>query len=122
MIKQYSWAHKLLNKYMYSDVATIHRQVEHIDEYGADVYEMTAIYNQIPCKLSQNDALGQSEKTDGPFLVQEKLTVLMEPGIQVLPNDRLRVHRMGEEYILYALDIFQYPTHIEVVARREEDA
>lgn len=108
-------------KLMYTDRMTVYRQVHIIDEQGADDFELRALYEDIPCRLSQSQkarlSIGESTAES-----TQQLKVYAAPDIEVLANDDLVVCHMGKTYRLRAALPFRYPTHQEIPVDIDESA
>ena len=59
-----SQLNSLLSKYMYHDNVTVCRQINAVDDEGADDYTVQEIYVNIPCKLYQSGKPFTAKNTD----------------------------------------------------------
>lgn len=111
-----------LAKWMYKDTVTVKRQVEAKDDDGADCYQVEAVYENLPCKLSQYGKELAAHETDRDYRLTEDLRVCLAPEYDILPNDIVEVHHRGQTFVMYASKAFKYATHQEISVRRTESA
>lgn len=110
----------LLMKYMYKDRVTVYRQQSVKDDEGADDYMVQAIYQDIPCHLTQYGKELQSGQNPREFFTKTDLRICLDPKYDILPNDILTITHDGQTFQLNAAKAFKYPTHQEISVRREE--
>ena len=122
MTPPWSRCRKLLARYMYKDRVTVTRQVNAVDEDGADTYELQDVYKDVPCKLSQYGKELQSGQEARAFTMKNDLRLCVDPDIKILPNDILTVTHEGQTIQLNAAQPFHYPDHVEISVRRTEEA
>lgn len=112
---------KLLARYMYKDRVTVTRQVNAVDEDGADIYELQDVYKDIPCKLSQYGKELQSGQEARAFHMSNDLRLCVDSDIKIFPNDILTITHEGQQFQLNAAMPFSYPDHVEISVRRKEE-
>lgn len=113
----------VLKKIMYKDRVTIYRLREMTADDGSDDYstEEERIAENVPCKLSQSNAL-RADKTAQAVNVSIDLRLYCAPDIDIRETDRLVVTHQGQTFELYAATPFHYPTHTEYSVRRTREA
>lgn len=104
---------KLLDRFMYRDRATVYRYCEASDGL-ADDYEDVAVYEDIPCKLSQYGKDIALDKTGMAPSIHENLRMTCNPAYGIQPNDYIVIQHQGQEFRLNASQSFCYPTHQEI--------
>lgn len=112
----------LLNKYMYQDKVTIYRQIDTLDEDGADDYKIVAIYTDIPCKLSQDNNSFLAQNTDRQVEISTELKLFLAPDYDIHANDILKIQHCNQEFLLNAVKNFKYKSHQELIAKRKDEA
>ena len=112
----------LLTKYMYQDKATVCRQINAVDEEGADDYAVQEIYSDIPCKLYQSGKPFTAKNTDRQVDVITDLKLFLPPQYDVLPNDILKISRNEQEILLNVVKSFKYKSHQEVTVKRKDES
>lgn len=112
----------LLNMYMYQDKVTIYRQIDTLDEEGADDYKIVAIYTDIPCKLSQDNNSFLAQNTDRHVEISTELKLFLAPDYDIQANDILKVKHCNQEFLLNAVKTFKYKSHQELIAKRKDEA
>lgn len=113
----------LLHKIMYKDVATIYRSTEVTEEEtGASDYEFQAVYEKLPCKLSQYGKELSAHRDDRAHHITQDLRLTCDPEIEIQENDVVDVLHEGEMFKLIAGTSFNYPTHKEISMRRRKEA
>ena len=112
----------LLTKYMYQDKATVCRQINSIDEEGADDYSVQEIYSDIPCKLYQSGKPFTVQNTDRQVDITCDLKLFLPPQYDILPNDILKISRNGQNILLNAVKSFRYKSHQDVTVKRKDEA
>ncbi len=113
---------QLLLKYMYADKVTVYRQQSIKDDEGADDYALKAVYDGIPCHLTQYGKELQSAKNAREFYLKTDLRICLAPDYTVLPNDVLVITHGSQTFTLNAAKAFKYPDHQEISVRREDEA
>ena len=108
---------KLLYRYMYKDTATVYRCSESEDG-PVDDYEETAVYEDIPCKLSQYGKDLTLNATDMAPQVTENLRMTCDPAYDIEINDYVVIQHQGQEFKLNACQAFKYSTHQEITLQR----
>lgn len=104
---------KLLDSLMYRDRATVYRYCEASDGVTDD-YEEAAIYEDIPCKLSQYGKDSTLDKTNMAPIIHENLRMTCNPAYDIQPNDYIVIQHQGQEFRLSASRSFRYQTHQEI--------
>lgn len=117
-----SQLNSLLSKYMYHDNVTVCRQINAVDDEGADDYTVQEIYVNIPCKLYQSGKPFTAKNTDRQVDVITDLKLFLPPQYDVLPNDILKISRNGQNILLNAVKSFKYKSHQEVMVKRKDEA
>lgn len=117
-----SQLNSLLNKYMYHDNVTVCRQINAVDDEGADDYTVQEIYVNIPCKLYQSGKPFTAKNTDRQVDVITDLKLFLPPQYDVLPNDILKISRNEQEILLNVVKSFKYKSHQEVTVKRKDEA
>lgn len=112
----------LLTKYMYTDTVTVYRQSSIEDEEGADDYTLQAVYQDIPCHLTQYGKELQSGQNPREFFTKTDLRICLDPAYDIQPNDVLTITHAGQTFQLNAAKAFKYQAHQEISVRREEEA
>jgi hypothetical protein len=107
---------------MYADRVTVYRQQAVKDDDGADDYTMQAVYQELPCHLTQYGKEMQSGQNPREFFTKTDLRICLDPQYEILPNDILTIQHEGQTFQLNASVSFKYPTHQEISVRREDDA
>ena len=74
-----SQLNSLLSKYMYHDNVTVCRQINAVDDEGADDYTVQEIYVNIPCKLYQSGKPFTAKNTDRQVDVITDLKLFLPP-------------------------------------------
>lgn len=114
---------KLLADNMYKDSCTISRQMETTDDIGADVYDIVAVYSNVPCKLGQT---GQSSmnglETDRAFSLKDHLRLSLSTEYDVKANDIITIQHKGQTFVMRADTPFKYMTHQEITLIRNGEA
>lgn len=113
---------RLLHKYMYADYVTVYRQQAVKDDDGADDYTMQAVYQGLPCHLTQYGKELQSGQNPREFYLKTDLRICLDPEYDILPNDVLVIVHVGQTFTLNAAKAFKYPDHQEISVRREDEA
>ncbi len=108
--------------YMYQDKVTIYRQIDTLDEDGADDYKIVAIYTDIPCKLSQDNNSFLAQNTDRHVEISTELKLFLAPDYDIQANDILKVKHCNQEFLLNAVKTFKYKSHQELIAKRKDEA
>ena len=111
-----------LQKIMYTDTATIYRSAKTKNSVtGAMEFSHQAVYEKIPCKLSQyKDIYATRNERTQEITLDFRLTC--DPAIEILENDVVDVTHGGEIFKLIAGTSFNYPTHKEISMRRQKEA
>lgn len=112
----------LLLAIMYKDVATIYRSVDVKEETGASDYEFQAVYENLPCKLSQYGKELSAHRDDRAQHITQDLRLTCDPEIEIQENDVVDVLHEGETFKLIAGTSFNYLTHKEISMRRRKEA
>lgn len=107
---------------MYHDKATVCRQINAVDEEGADDYAVQEIYSDIPCKLYQSGKPFTAQNTDRQVDIITDLKLFLPPQYDILPNDILKISRNGQNILLNAVKSFRYKSHQEVTVKRKDEA
>ncbi len=107
---------------MYADYVTVYRQQSVKDDEGADDYSVQAVYQNIPCHLTQYGKELQSGQNPREFFTKVDLRICLDPGYDILPNDVLVITHVGQSFTLNAAQAFKYPDHQEISVRREDEA
>lgn len=115
---------KLLADIMYKDTCTISRQMATTDDIGADVYELTAVYSDVPCRLGQTgqSASTNGTETDSTFTLSDRLRLCLSPEYDVKPNDIISISHEGQSFIMRADTPFKYMTHQEIKLLKDGEA
>ena len=114
---------KLLADIMYKDTCTISRQMATTDDIGADVYELTAVYSDVPCKLGQNNQSSTNgTETDSTFTLSDRLRLCLSPEYDVKPNDIISISHEGQLFVMRADTSFKYMTHQEIKLLKDGEA
>ena len=114
---------KLLSSIMYKDRCTILRQMDTTDDIGADVFEMVAIYSDVPCKLGQTGQTSMnSVNTDSVFALKDKLRLSLPVDYDVMANDIVTINHQGQTFIMRCDSPFKYTTHQEITLIRDDEA
>ncbi|NJE28216.1 hypothetical protein E0L01_05470 [Megamonas funiformis] len=114
---------KYLDALMYKDKVTIKRSQIVLLEDGSDKYNLTEIYVDIPCKLSQNNRSILSDKNDRATSISEDYILTLSPNYELKPNDvAIITTNLNQKLILDIIKPFKYPTHMEVSVRKKSDA
>lgn len=111
-----------LHEIMYRDVATVYRSVKVIEEgTGATDYEVQAVIEGLPCKLSQYKDIyaNQDDRVQG---VDLDFRLTCDPEIVIEESDVVDVLHEGELFKLVAGTSFNYVTHKEISMRRRKEA
>ena len=117
-----SQLNSLLNKYMYHDKVTVCRQINTIDEEGADDYAVQETYRDIPCKLYQSGKPFTVQNTDRQVGVTTEKKLFLPPQYDILPNDILKISHNGQDILLNVVKSFKYKSHQEVTVKRKDEA
>lgn len=117
-----SQLNSLLSKYMYHDNVTVCRQINAVDDEGADDYTVQEIYSDIPCKLYQSGKPFTVQNTDRQVDITCDLKLFLPPQYDILPNDILKISRNGQNILLNAVKSFRYKSHQEVTVKRKDEA
>ncbi|MDD6699323.1 MAG: hypothetical protein PUE51_13415 [Veillonellaceae bacterium] len=118
----FEYCQRLLSSIMYNDTVTVERYAAAEAEDGSDDYEMTTVYEDIPCKLSQYGKDLLADKTAITYNVTTDLRLCLPPAYIIEPNDVMHVTtREGRTFTLYAGVPFVYPTHQEISVRRQKE-
>lgn len=112
---------KLLNKYMYYDKVTVYRQIDTVDDEGADDYSVKEIYIDIPCKLSQDTKAFTTQSTDRQVDIKTDLKLFLSQEYDILPNDILEITHNGQKFLLNAIKAFKYKSHQELLVNRKDE-
>lgn len=112
----------LLLAIMYKDVATIYRSVDVKEDTGASDYEFQAVYENLPCKLSQYGKELSAHRDDRAQHITQNLRLTCDPEIEIQENDVVDVLHEGETFKLIAGTSFNYLTHKEISMRRRKEA
>jgi hypothetical protein len=107
---------------MYADRVTVYRQQAAKDDDGADDYTTQAVYQELPCHLTQYGKELQSGQNPREFYLKTDLRICLDPEYDILPNDVLVIVHVGQTFTLNAAKAFKYPTHQEISVRRKEEA
>jgi hypothetical protein len=107
---------------MYTDTVTVYRQSSIEDEEGADDYTLQAVYQDIPCHLTQYGKELQSGQNPREFFTKTDLRICLDPAYDIQPNDVLTITHAGQTFQLNAAKAFKYQAHQEISVRREEEA
>ena len=107
---------------MYAARVPVYRQQAVKDDDGADDYTMQAVYQELPCHLTQYGKEMQSGQNPREFFTKTDLRICLDPQYEILPNDILTIQHEGQTFQLNASVSFKYPTHQEISVRREDDA
>ncbi|MCI5709277.1 hypothetical protein [Veillonella caviae] len=114
---------EILAKFMYKDRCTISRQIETIDDIGADVFAMVDVYSDVPCKVGQ---IGQTSmsgvETDSVFALKNHLRLSLPIEYDILPNDIVTIYHKGQTFVMRTDTPFKYMSHQEVNLIKEGDA
>lgn len=114
---------QILNDLMYCDVATVKRavltQIGKTDDYASE-YE--TVYENIPCKLSQYGVKSTAHRDDMAMAIVENLRVNVSPDYDINANDLIDVTHYGQEFKLFVIKAFKYPTHQELDCKRRKFA
>lgn len=114
---------KLLASIMYKDRCTILRQMDTTDDIGADVFEMVAIYSDVPCKLGQTGQTSMNGlETDSVFTLKERLRLSLPVDYDVMANDIVKINHQGQTFIMRCDSPFKYTTHQEITLIRDDEA
>ena len=103
---------------MYADRVTVYRQQAVKDDDGADDYTMQAVYQELPCHLTQYGKEMQSGQNPREFFTKTDLRICLDPEYDILPNDVLVIVHVGQTFTLNAAKAFKYPDHQEISVRR----
>nr|DAM22037.1 MAG TPA: head closure knob [Caudoviricetes sp.] len=117
-----SQLNSLLSKYMYHDNVTVCRQINAVDDEGADDYTVQEIYVNIPCKLYQSGKPFTAKNTDRQVDVITDLKLFLPPQYDILPNDILKISHNGQDILLNVVKSFKYKSHQEVTVKRKDEA
>lgn len=115
----------LLHNIMYKDTATIYRLSKVQADDGSDDYDETetAVYEEIPCKLSQyNRTTMAQDKTSRGVNIEVDLRLCCSPEYQIQENDIVDVAHNGQHFILNVGKRFVYPTHQEIPVKQVKEA
>ncbi len=124
LMPNYSQLRGLLHRIMYLDTANVYRLSPIQADDGSDDYDdaETAIYEAMPCKLSQyGKELGQ-DMTDRAVKLTINLRVCCSPEYEIRENDILDITHNGQHFITRAGKRFIYPTHQEIPVKQEKEA
>lgn len=114
---------KLLASIMYKDRCTILRQMDTTDDIGADVFEMVAVYSDVPCKLGQTSQTSMNGvETDSVFMLKDKLRLSLPVDYDVMANDIIKVDHQGQLFTMRADTPFKYTSHQEITLIRDSEA
>ncbi|NKQ18422.1 ABC transporter ATP-binding protein [Brevibacillus laterosporus] len=106
---------------MYEDRATIKRVIETETSWGETKTDLTTIYNDQPCRLSQK-ALGTNGQTTTVNQVVYETKLFISPDVVILQGDEIEVTGRGVTRTYTAGEPFPYPTHQEISIQRKEKA
>lgn len=124
MMPNYLKLQGLLHSIMYKDTANIYRVAKVQADDGSDDYDEaeTAVYENVPCKLSQyGKDLTQDKTARGLNLIMD-LRLCCSPEYQILENDIVDVTHNGQHFLLNAGKRFVYPTHQEIPVKQVKEA
>ena len=125
LMPNYSQLQGLLHRIMYLDTANVYRLTQVQADDGSDDYDEaeTAIYEAIPCKLSQyNRTEMPRDKTDRATDIVIDLRVCCSPEYQILENDIMEITHNGQHFLMRAGKRFVYPTHQEIPVKQTKEA
>ena len=118
----FEYCQRLLSSIMYKDTVTVERYAAAEAEDGSDDYEMTTVYEDIPCKLSQYGKELLASKTERALSVKIDLRLCCARDVDIRKGDRVVVSHQGQTFELFAGTRFVYPTHAEISVRRSGEA
>jgi len=114
---------KILHSVMYKDKCSVYRAVltavGKTDDYTE---EYQAIYENIPCKLSQYGKTLYAHRDDISQKLTDDLRLTFDPEFDIRPNDFLKIQHGGQLWQLWAGEKFDYPTHSELSCRRRKES
>ncbi|WP_308694673.1 hypothetical protein [uncultured Veillonella sp.] len=113
----------ILERYMRNDRVTVVRQVEAVDDIGADIFTETVVYADIPCKLGQagKNTLDNTPTNSVTFVTAD-LRLCLAPEYTILANDKLIVKHKGQTFTFWATQAFKYMTHQEISVYAKTEA
>ena len=114
----------ILHKVMYKDRASVFRAQKVLADDGSDDYaeEFAAVYEEIPCKLSQYGKEMPAHIGDRAMVQSMDLRLCCDPEYDIRPNDVVKISHQGQLFTLHAGQRFSYPTHQEISMRRKWEA
>lgn len=76
-------------------------------------------YEDIKCALSQKD-LKSTEQTESQNKIEYQIKLFISPDIQITPGSHIEVKHCERLYnFIQASEPFVYPTHQEIILKRE---
>lgn len=114
----------LLHNVMYKDVATVYRLTSTQADDGSDDYDdtETAVYEDMPCKLSQYGKELGHNVTDRAANLIINLRVCCSPEYEIRENDIFDITHNDQHFIMRAGKRFVYPTHQEIPVKQTKEA
>ena len=114
----------ILHALMYKDKATVLRAIKTLADDGSDDYEeeYAAVYEDIPCKLSQYGKELPAHIEERAMVMSADLRLCCDPETDIAADDVVKVNHQGQVFTLYAGQAFDYPTHKEISLRRRKEA
>ena len=114
----------ILHRVMYKDRAAVYRAQKILTDDGSDDYaeDFAAVYEDIPCKLSQYGKELPAHIEDRAMLQSIDLRLCCDPEYDIRANDIVKVSHRGQSFTLHAGQRFAYPTHQEISVRRSKEA
>ncbi|ERT59355.1 hypothetical protein [Megasphaera vaginalis (ex Srinivasan et al. 2021)] len=107
---------------MYTDTVTVERMSNVKDVDGADSFAAYTVYENLPCQLSQYSEAQTAETHDREYRVGDNFRISLDPSYDIQPNDKLHVTHNGQVFLLNASRAFKYPSHQEIVGRKDSEA
>ena len=106
---------------MYHDRVTVLRRQRVGTGDRSSKFADVAVYEDVPCKLSQYGKDLLADKTQSTMNITTDLRVCLAPSYTIEANDVMQVTHEGQTFTLYAGTPFVYPTHQEISVRRQRE-
>lgn len=107
----------ILSRIMYHDRVTVKRY----KRKSGGGFTTQAVYEDVPCKLSQYGKDLLADKTQSTVNVTADLRLCLSPVYIIETNDVMEITHAGKTFTLYAGTPFVYPTHQEISVRRQKE-
>ncbi|PYI57026.1 ABC transporter ATP-binding protein [Paenibacillus flagellatus] len=110
--------HRAAIERLYTDRATIRRNVEYQAPNRATRQEVQTIYIDQPCRMSMR-ALAQNDQTEAQNDVRYEIKLFISPELEIRQGDVVTLTRGARNWTLTAGEPFPYTTHQEISLQRK---